>query len=133
MLPIASPECTPKNTESDGSACATSSAVMPVSSSLGLGSVESGSAQSSTPRFAGPGRRSRPALGRGLASTIDAFKTGAGYRGYPRYWRGQAYAWTMAMDANPLGDYLRARRQQVRPADVGLVAGARRRVAGLRR
>ena len=39
----------------------------------------------------------------------------------------------MATDANPLGDYLRARRQQVRPEDVGLVAGARRRVAGLRR
>jgi transcriptional regulator with XRE-family HTH domain len=32
-----------------------------------------------------------------------------------------------------LGDYLRARREQVRPEDVGLVAGARRRVAGLRR
>jgi transcriptional regulator with XRE-family HTH domain len=39
----------------------------------------------------------------------------------------------MATDANPLGDYLRARRQQVRPDDVGLIAGARRRVAGLRR
>ncbi len=35
--------------------------------------------------------------------------------------------------ANALGDYLRARRQQVRPEDVGLVPGARRRVAGLRR
>jgi transcriptional regulator with XRE-family HTH domain len=32
-----------------------------------------------------------------------------------------------------LGDYLRARREQLRPGDVGLVAGARRRVAGLRR
>lgn len=32
-----------------------------------------------------------------------------------------------------LGDYLRARREQVRPEDVGLVAGKRRRVAGLRR
>jgi len=31
------------------------------------------------------------------------------------------------------GDYLRARRQQIRPEDVGLVAGPRRRVAGLRR
>jgi transcriptional regulator with XRE-family HTH domain len=39
----------------------------------------------------------------------------------------------MAVKANALGDYLRARRQQVRPADVGLVPGARRRVAGLRR
>ena len=39
----------------------------------------------------------------------------------------------MAVEANALGDYLRARRQQVRPEDVGLVAGARRRVAGLRR
>jgi transcriptional regulator with XRE-family HTH domain len=39
----------------------------------------------------------------------------------------------MATDANALGDYLRARRQQVRPEDVGLIPGARRRVAGLRR
>jgi transcriptional regulator with XRE-family HTH domain len=39
----------------------------------------------------------------------------------------------MAVKANALGDYLRARRQQVRPEDVGLVPGARRRVAGLRR
>ena len=39
----------------------------------------------------------------------------------------------MATDANALGEYLRARRQQVRPEDVGLVPGARRRVAGLRR
>jgi transcriptional regulator with XRE-family HTH domain len=35
--------------------------------------------------------------------------------------------------ANALGDYLRARRQQVRPEDVGLVPGLRRRVEGLRR
>ncbi len=34
---------------------------------------------------------------------------------------------------NALGDYLRARRAQVRPEDVGLPPGARRRVAGLRR
>jgi transcriptional regulator with XRE-family HTH domain len=35
---------------------------------------------------------------------------------------------------NRLGDYLRARREQVRPADVGLpVGGGRRRVRGLRR
>jgi transcriptional regulator with XRE-family HTH domain len=39
----------------------------------------------------------------------------------------------MATEANALGDYLRARRQQVRPEDVGLVPGARRRVSGLRR
>src|ERR1700739_579239 len=39
----------------------------------------------------------------------------------------------MAVKANALGDYLRARRQQVRPEDVGLVPGARRRVTGLRR
>jgi len=39
----------------------------------------------------------------------------------------------MAVEGNALGDYLRARRQQVRPDDVGLVPGARRRVAGLRR
>jgi transcriptional regulator with XRE-family HTH domain len=35
--------------------------------------------------------------------------------------------------ASALGDYLRARREQVRPEDVGLAAGTRRRVAGLRR
>jgi hypothetical protein len=34
---------------------------------------------------------------------------------------------------NTLGDYLRARREQICPEDVGLVAGARRRVADLRR
>ncbi len=34
---------------------------------------------------------------------------------------------------NTLGEYLRSRREQVRPDDVGLVAGSRRRVAGLRR
>jgi transcriptional regulator with XRE-family HTH domain len=39
----------------------------------------------------------------------------------------------MAVKANALGDYLRARRQQVRPEEVGLVPGARRRVTGLRR
>jgi transcriptional regulator with XRE-family HTH domain len=39
----------------------------------------------------------------------------------------------MAVEANALGDYLRARRQQVHPEEVGLVPGARRRVAGLRR
>lgn len=32
-----------------------------------------------------------------------------------------------------MGDFLRARREQIRPEDVGLVAGSRRRVAGLRR
>ena len=35
--------------------------------------------------------------------------------------------------ASALGDYLRARREQVRPEEVGLVAGKRRRVVGLRR
>src|ERR1700753_1225027 len=39
----------------------------------------------------------------------------------------------MATDANALGEYLRARRQQVRPEDVGLIPGGRRRVSGLRR
>lgn len=39
----------------------------------------------------------------------------------------------MERRASALGDYLRARREQVRPEDVGLVAGKRRRVAGLRR
>jgi transcriptional regulator with XRE-family HTH domain len=38
-----------------------------------------------------------------------------------------------AARATALGDYLRARRQQVRPEDVGLIPGSRRRVAGLRR
>ncbi|MGW3762817.1 helix-turn-helix domain-containing protein [Streptomyces sp. NPDC005131] len=35
--------------------------------------------------------------------------------------------------ASKLGDYLRARREQVRPGDVGLPVGDRRRVPGLRR
>jgi transcriptional regulator with XRE-family HTH domain len=39
----------------------------------------------------------------------------------------------VAAKANTIGDFLRARREQVRPEDVGLVGGARRRVAGLRR
>ena len=39
----------------------------------------------------------------------------------------------MGPKPSALGDYLRARREQVRPEDVGLAAGARRRVAGLRR
>ena len=39
----------------------------------------------------------------------------------------------MTPRANTLGDYLRARREQLGPEDVGLVAGMRRRVAGLRR
>ncbi len=39
----------------------------------------------------------------------------------------------MGPKASALGEYLRARREQVRPEDVGLAAGARRRVAGLRR
>lgn len=36
-------------------------------------------------------------------------------------------------EGNAFGDYLRARRGQVRPEDVGLISGARRRVRGLRR
>ena len=36
-------------------------------------------------------------------------------------------------DANPLGDYLRARRELVRPEQVGLRSTGRRRVPGLRR
>ena len=39
----------------------------------------------------------------------------------------------MVAKANGLGKFLRARREQLRPEDVGLVGGARRRVAGLRR
>jgi transcriptional regulator with XRE-family HTH domain len=39
----------------------------------------------------------------------------------------------VATNANALGDYLRARREQIRPDDVGLVPGSRRRVPGLRR
>jgi transcriptional regulator with XRE-family HTH domain len=35
--------------------------------------------------------------------------------------------------ANHLGDYLRARRARVTPAEVGLVPGPRRRLTGLRR
>ncbi|WP_019629378.1 helix-turn-helix domain-containing protein [Actinomadura atramentaria] len=37
------------------------------------------------------------------------------------------------MGDNELGDFLRARREAVRPADVGLPAGTRRRTPGLRR
>jgi transcriptional regulator with XRE-family HTH domain len=39
----------------------------------------------------------------------------------------------VATNANALGDYLQARREQLRPEDVGLVPGSRRRVQGLRR
>lgn len=39
----------------------------------------------------------------------------------------------MAQKPSALGEFLRARREQVRPEDVGLVGGKRRRVAGLRR
>jgi transcriptional regulator with XRE-family HTH domain len=39
----------------------------------------------------------------------------------------------VAPRANALGDYLRARREQLCPEQVGLDAGTRRRVAGLRR
>ena len=54
MVPIASPLCTPKNVASDGSACAISIVVMPVTRLLGAASYESGSAQSSSPSFANP-------------------------------------------------------------------------------
>jgi len=37
------------------------------------------------------------------------------------------------MAGNALGEYLRLRRERVRPEDVGLVPGSRRRVPGLRR
>jgi hypothetical protein len=37
------------------------------------------------------------------------------------------------MDRAALGDFLRRRRETLRPADVGLPAGARRRARGLRR
>ncbi|MFC5750444.1 helix-turn-helix domain-containing protein [Actinomadura rugatobispora] len=37
------------------------------------------------------------------------------------------------MSDNPLGEYLRGRREAVTPADVGLPAGTRRRTPGLRR
>jgi transcriptional regulator with XRE-family HTH domain len=40
---------------------------------------------------------------------------------------------SVTQKACALGDFLRARRQRVRPEDVGLIPGARRRVAGLRR
>jgi transcriptional regulator with XRE-family HTH domain len=39
----------------------------------------------------------------------------------------------VAINTNALGDFLRARREQIRPEDVGLIGGARRRVPGLRR
>jgi transcriptional regulator with XRE-family HTH domain len=39
----------------------------------------------------------------------------------------------VAPKGNPLGDFLRARRDQVCPEDVGLVPGGRRRAPGLRR
>jgi transcriptional regulator with XRE-family HTH domain len=39
----------------------------------------------------------------------------------------------VARKANALGDYLHARRDRVRPEDVGLVPGGRRRASGLRR
>lgn len=37
------------------------------------------------------------------------------------------------MDQHALGDFLRSRREQLQPSDVGLVAGGRRRAPGLRR
>jgi transcriptional regulator with XRE-family HTH domain len=49
------------------------------------------------------------------------------------YWQGQSYDPVVAQRASALGDYLRARRERLRPEDVGLAASKRRRVAGLRR
>ena len=46
---------------------------------------------------------------------------------------GQPYHQSVGPKASALGDYLRARREQVRPEEVGLATGARRRVPGLRR
>jgi transcriptional regulator with XRE-family HTH domain len=43
------------------------------------------------------------------------------------------YDRAVAARANALGDYLRARRDQVRPEDVGLIPGGQRRAPGLRR
>ena len=43
------------------------------------------------------------------------------------------YARAVAAKANALGDFLRARRDQVRPEDVGLIPGGQRRAPGLRR
>ncbi|MEV7991262.1 helix-turn-helix transcriptional regulator [Streptomyces sp. NPDC086077] len=40
---------------------------------------------------------------------------------------------SIEMNHNDLGEFLRARREALRPADVGLVAGGRRRTPGLRR
>ena len=46
---------------------------------------------------------------------------------------GSEWAPTVATKVNALGEFLRARRDQVRPEDVGLLAGGRRRAPGLRR
>ena len=43
------------------------------------------------------------------------------------------YDRVVAAKDNALGEFLRARRDQVRPEDVGLVPGGLRRVLGLRR
>ena len=51
----------------------------------------------------------------------------------PQYGENQVYAQSVATNTNALGDYLRTRREQIRPEDVGLIGGARRRVPGLRR
>src|SRR5271154_4609291 len=53
--------------------------------------------------------------------------------GRARFRLGLTWERLMASTANALGDYLRARREQIRPADVGLIGGSRRRVPGLRR
>src|SRR6476661_5002468 len=46
---------------------------------------------------------------------------------------GREWAPAVAAEDNALGDFLRARRDQVRPEDVGLVPGGQRRAPGLRR
>jgi transcriptional regulator with XRE-family HTH domain len=48
-------------------------------------------------------------------------------------WQSQPGHQLVAPRSNALGEYLRARREQLRPEDVGLAAGTRRRVPGLRR
>ena len=51
----------------------------------------------------------------------------------PWYWQEQPYDRVVATRATALGDYPRAQREQLRPDDVGLMPGTRRRVPGLRR
>jgi transcriptional regulator with XRE-family HTH domain len=64
-----------------------------------------------------------------LAESVSATMNSVGVSADPISWNHRL----VARKAGALGDFLRARRQQVRPEDVGVVPGARRRVAGLRR